>query len=93
MSQVVLNVPNISCGHCERTIKGALLPLEGVRKADVNIANRQVSVDFDEVAVGLERIEQVLADEDYPVVQESGEHSETGAGEEEAAESCACCTV
>lgn len=88
MSQVVLNVPNISCGHCERTITGALSPVEGVRKVDVDIASRQVRVNFDETAVGLERIEQILAEEDYPVARESSAPSNADAGQEEATESC-----
>lgn len=93
MSRVSLNVPNISCGHCERTIKNALTPVEGVRKIDVDIANQQVSVDFDETIVGLERIEQILADEDYPVAAESGDRSEASTGTDETVEGCACCAA
>jgi len=91
MSQVLLNLPNISCGHCVLTIKRALGPLEGVRAVEVDIANRQVSVDFDAAAVDLDRIEQVLADEDYPVARESGDNSAAAATSEESMAGCACC--
>ena len=37
MKTVVLNVPDISCEHCERAITGALTPVEGVRTVTVDI--------------------------------------------------------
>jgi copper chaperone CopZ len=37
MATTVLNVPDISCEHCERTITGALSPVEGIRPVDVDI--------------------------------------------------------
>ena len=32
MSNVILNVPDISCEHCERAITDALSPVGGVRR-------------------------------------------------------------
>jgi copper chaperone len=67
MANVVLNVPNISCEHCERTINEALKPLEGVRMVQVDIPTKQVSVDYDEHVLSVEKMQSALADEDYPV--------------------------
>ncbi len=67
MATTVLRVPDISCEHCERTIKGALDPVEGVRDVSVDIPARQVRVDYDEQAVDVERMKAILAEEDYPV--------------------------
>jgi copper chaperone len=67
MKTVVLNVPDISCEHCERTITGALTPVEGVRTVQVDIPAKQVRVDYDESAVDVDRMKDVLQDEDYPV--------------------------
>src|SRR3546814_8857073 len=65
MSQVELSVPSISCGHCERTIVGALKPVPGVREVSVDIPARKVRLDYDDEQVNLEQIEAILAEEDY----------------------------
>ncbi len=67
MASTVLNVPDISCEHCERTITEALSPVEGVRTVNVDIPARQVRVDYDEAQVSLEHMKEVLQEEDYPV--------------------------
>ena len=40
MASAVLNVPDISCEHCERTITNALTPVDGVRTVNVDIPTR-----------------------------------------------------
>jgi copper chaperone len=67
MTKKLLTVPNISCEHCERAIKGALEPLEGVESVRVDIPAHIVSVEFDERRVGLDRIKGVLLAQEYPV--------------------------
>jgi copper chaperone len=67
MTKKVLTVPDISCEHCERAIKGALEPLDGVESVSVDIPAHIVSVEFDERRVGLDRIKEVLLAEEYPV--------------------------
>ena len=47
MSNVTLNVPDISCEHCEGAITGAVQPVEGVRTVSVDIPATQVRVEFD----------------------------------------------
>ncbi len=68
MATAVLNVPNISCEHCERTITNALTRVAGVRRVQVDIPKQQVHVEYDETRVDVERMRAVLAEEDYPVV-------------------------
>ena len=67
MSNITLNVPDISCEHCERTITNALSPLEGVRTVRVDIPAHQVKVDYNEAQVSIDRIKDVLQEEEYPV--------------------------
>jgi len=67
MSRVVLNVPDISCEHCERTITNALQPIEGVTSVSVDIPRKSVAVDYDDTRVGIDRLKDVLNEEDYPV--------------------------
>ena len=72
---VTLNVPDISCEHCERAVTQALTPVEGVRSVRVDIPVKQVRVEYDESTVGVDRMRDVLAEEDYPVasVEASGQ--------------------
>lgn len=67
MATTTLNVPDISCEHCERTITNALVPIAGVRTVDVDIPGKQVRVDYDESQVNVEQMKDVLQEEEYPV--------------------------
>ncbi len=67
MATTVLSIPDISCEHCERTITGALTPVEGIRMVNVDIPAKQVHVDFDEHLVDVNKMKEVLDQEDYPV--------------------------
>ena len=67
MAQATLNVPDISCAHCERAITSALSGVEGVQSVAVNIPGKQVSVAYDDSVVNLNRLKDVLQEEDYPV--------------------------
>jgi copper chaperone len=63
----VLSVPDISCEHCERAIKGALEPINGVQSVSVDIPGKTVRVAYDEGAVTIDRIKAAVEDEEYPV--------------------------
>lgn len=67
MTKTILSVPDVSCEHCERTIKGALEPLDGIHLVEVNIPAHLVTVEYDDASIGLARIEEALLAEDYPV--------------------------
>jgi copper chaperone len=72
MATVALNVPDLSCEHCERTVRGALGPLAGVREVRVDIPGKRVRVTFDESVVTVEELKQALLREDYPVASVDG---------------------
>lgn len=67
MTQTTLNVPDITCGHCDRTITYALTPVAGVERVAVDIPAKQVEVEYDPDRVTLDQITTILEDEDYPV--------------------------
>ena len=67
MAATILNVPDISCEHCERTITNALKPIAGVRTVNVDIPGKQVRVEYDEAQVSVDRMKDILQEEDYPV--------------------------
>jgi copper chaperone len=67
MSSITLNVPDISCEHCERTITNALSAVPGIDGVSVDIPRKQVRVDYDETRTSVGQMESVLRDEEYPV--------------------------
>ena len=67
MANVVLNIPDISCEHCERTITRALTPVAGVQHVSVDIPTRQARVEYDASVVDVEKMKAILEEEDYPV--------------------------
>jgi copper chaperone len=67
MTTVILHVPGISCEHCERAVTHALSSLPGVRSVTVDVPAKQVRVAYDETRIDLNRMKEVLQDEDYPV--------------------------
>jgi copper chaperone len=79
VAKTILNVPDISCEHCEHTIVGALTPVAGVRSVHVDIAAKQVTVDYDQTAIGVDRLKEVLAEEEYPVASASAAQGGGGA--------------
>jgi len=69
MSTVVMNLPDISCEHCERTITNALTALDGIESVRVSIPARRVQVSYKPDLVSTDRMREVLAEEDYPVAE------------------------
>ena len=67
MTTVVLNIPDISCDHCERTIRQALAPVKGIHSLDISVPARQVRVSYDETLVGTDEMKKILQEEGYPV--------------------------
>jgi copper chaperone len=63
----VLNVPSVSCNHCKTAIESAVGGLDGVGLADVDVAEKTVTVEFDDAAVSLEAIEEAVTEEGYEV--------------------------
>ena len=50
MTQITLNVPDISCNHCKMSIEGAVNELDGIESAEVNVEGRTVAVSWDDTA-------------------------------------------
>ena len=67
MQQITLTAPDISCEHCERTITSALTPVEGIRAVHVDIPAKQVKVDYDDAQINVQKMKELLQEEDYPV--------------------------
>jgi copper chaperone len=69
MTTTVLNVPDISCGHCKMSIEGAVAGLAGVDAVEVAIEARTVDLSFDEGAISLDTIIDAIEDQGYAVAR------------------------
>jgi copper chaperone len=66
MQNVTLQVKGMSCGHCVKSVEGAVRNLGG--SADVELESGKVTVHFDESQVKLEAIKEAIEDQGYDVV-------------------------
>jgi copper chaperone len=67
VNKVVLNVPDISCEHCQHAIEGALSKEAGVVAVHVDVLGRQVFLDYDPSAITLDAVSAILDDEGYAI--------------------------
>ena len=66
MTSRTVQVPNISCSHCVRTIERELGELEGVEAVSAEAATRKVRVDWDESRATWDDVRRRLAEINYP---------------------------
>jgi len=67
MSEVVLKVDGMSCGHCVSSVEKALLEIGA--KGTVDLASKKVTVQYDENKVNTKTIVDAIEDQGYDVVQ------------------------
>ena len=67
MRHFTLSVPDIDCEHCEHAITEALTPVKGVIAVQVDIPRKTVQLDLDEASITVDKVKEILAEEDYPV--------------------------
>jgi copper chaperone len=60
-------VPEIHCDHCKASIEGALLPLDGVEAATVDIAAHQVVVRYDGERIDHDAVVAAIEEQGYDV--------------------------
>lgn len=72
MSEKVLAVPEVHCGHCVSSIEGAVSALEGVKQVSVDLDRKDVTVNFDDSAVALDQIISAIQEQGYEVGGDGG---------------------
>jgi putative copper-exporting ATPase len=55
-----ITVNGMKCEHCKATVEAALKALEGVKSAEVNLAERNVNINFDENVVSEAQMKQAV---------------------------------
>ncbi|HVM21592.1 MAG TPA: cation transporter [Egibacteraceae bacterium] len=67
MPNETISVPEIHCDHCKQSIEGALNPLPGVDLATVDVAQRTVTVEYDQSSISRDDIVGAIQDQGYEV--------------------------
>ncbi len=64
-----LQVEGMSCQHCVMSIKKAVGELNGVASVDVDLAAKQVTVNYNPTAVTVDAICETIEDQGYDIVK------------------------
>ncbi|WP_438448890.1 cation transporter [Gorillibacterium sp. sgz5001074] len=66
MAQATLKVEGMSCGHCVKSVEGALKQAGASGTVDLNA--KTVTVQYDESKLNLDAIKAAIEDQGYDVV-------------------------
>ncbi|KHE67581.1 copper chaperone CopZ [Halobacillus sp. BBL2006] len=64
--QTTLKVEGMTCGHCEKAVKGALQELEGVEEVNVHLESGDVEVSHN--GVQEDKMKEAVEEQGYDVV-------------------------
>lgn len=67
MSEVVLKVDGMSCGHCVNSVEKALQEIGA--NGTVDLASKKVTVQYDEGKINTKAIVDAIEEQGYDVVQ------------------------
>lgn len=84
--QTTLQITGMTCSACATRIEKGLSRLEGVNKANVNLALEQASVSYDPMQMNVDTIEQKIASLGYGTLKQSMDFEITGM-------TCAACST
>lgn len=68
MKSVTYQVPNISCGHCVRTIETELSEIEGVINVRADAESKQAVIEFQDPATEQQLLD-LLKEINYPALE------------------------
>jgi copper chaperone len=62
MEKTTLKVSGMTCGHCEKAVKTALLEVDGVKEVTVSLKSGLVDVEFDGSKATLSQLKEAVED-------------------------------
>lgn len=68
ITQKTIKVEGMSCGHCVMRVKKAIEGIQGVKKVDVSLENKQAVVEFDEGKTDVDKIKATIKETGYEPV-------------------------
>lgn len=66
MTTVTFQVKGMSCGHCVKSVEGALK--EAGASGQVDLAGGKVTVQYDEAKVSVDALKEAIEEQGYDVV-------------------------
>ncbi|MGD6879384.1 heavy-metal-associated domain-containing protein [Bacillus infantis] len=67
MNRTTMTVPEITCDHCEESIKNALLSLDGVAGVSIALQGKTVEVDYNPEQTSESSIKEAIENEGYGI--------------------------
>jgi copper chaperone len=67
MEKTTLQVSGMTCGHCEKAVKTALLNVEGVANATVSLKDGKVEVEYNPSKASVGNLKEAVEDQGYDV--------------------------
>ncbi len=67
MTEKMLRVPDLHCGHCKAAVEGELSKLSGVQIANADLEKGTVEVSYDEGTVSTEDLKEAIEEAGYTV--------------------------
>jgi copper chaperone len=65
MKEITLNVKGMSCNHCKMAVEGELKALDGVEDAVVSLENNNVTVNYDDTKVDVDKLKEAIEEAGY----------------------------
>ncbi|MCL1958085.1 MAG: copper ion binding protein [Spirochaetes bacterium] len=69
MTEITLSIGGMGCDACCARIEKALLKLNGIKSASVNLASQKAAVTYDPDKLQLSSIKEAITDEGYEVTE------------------------
>lgn len=67
MEKKTFIVEGMSCNHCKQAVEKAVGALAGVKSAEVDLAAKQLTVEFDASVLGIAQIKSAVEEQGYDV--------------------------
>lgn len=65
MEKMDLKIRGMSCGHCKMAVEKALLGVEGVESADVDLEEGKADIAYDPAKASVESMKKAIVDAGY----------------------------
>ncbi|WP_226085193.1 copper chaperone CopZ [Mesobacillus sp. S13] len=67
MEKTTLNVSGMTCGHCEKAVKNALMGVDGVSSVVVSLSEGKAEVEYDASKAEVSKMKSAVEDQGYDV--------------------------
>ena len=67
MEKTTLKVSGMTCGHCEKSVKTALMNVDGVASVRVSLSEGTAEVEYDASKAEVNKMKSAVEDQGYDV--------------------------